>query len=122
MAGAISVLGLVRWAFHYWRDQSAEFPTWFFIVAAVFAVLGLVLPRVLQPVFVVWMRFALLVNWVMTHLLLTIAFVFMIAPMGLVKRVVGEPPLNSDLQPDAESYWEEPDAQPTDLDAYKNQF
>ena len=51
MAAAFCLLGLLRWAIHHFD----VFPTRLFVVAAVFGVLGLVAPRVLQPVFVAWM-------------------------------------------------------------------
>lgn len=122
MAAAIIVLGLARWGFHVWRGHEAGFPSWFFIVAGVFAGFAIVAPGLLRPVFIVWMRFALLVNWVVTHLLLTIAYLFMITPTRFLMRIFGDDPLKRAYLPDADTYWEEPDDQPEDIEAYKNQF
>lgn len=118
MAVAITVLGAIRWALHGFH----AFPKWFLIIAAVFLVLGVVAPRVLKPVLIVWMKFALAINWVMTRLILTIAFVFMMLPAGIIMKLMGKDPLNRAWTPDATTYWEAPEEQPTELERYYNQF
>ena len=118
MAVAIAVLGLIRWAIH----GGGPLPMPFFYVAAVFLALGLLAPRVLQPVLVVWLKFALAVNWVMTHLLLTVAFLGIITPMRVILRLLGKDPLNRAWDHEAPTYWEEPDDQPTEFQRYFNQF
>jgi hypothetical protein len=118
MAVAIAALGVLRWAIHGF----AHFPLYFFVVAAVFAGLGLLFPRALKPVFVVWMKFAEGMNWVMTRLLLGIAFYVMITPTRLLIRLFGEDPLKRDWHPDADTYWEDAEEQPAELERYLNQF
>ena len=118
MAAAIVVLGLIRYALHGF----AHFPLYFFAVAAVFAFFGLVWPRALKPVFVVWIKFALLLNWLVTHVMLTIIYWLVIAPMGIVMRLFSDDPLKRAWQPSAASYWEEPEEQPSDIERWRNQF
>ncbi len=118
IATAIAVLGLLRYAFHGF----APFPLWFFIVAAFFALMGLIAPRVLRPALVVWLKFALALNWFMTRLLLGIAFYLMISPVRLIIRIFGEDPLKRQWLPGAPTYWEEPEEQPEEFDRYRNQF
>ena len=117
MAVAITVLGLIRWGLH--REGP---PLAFFTVAGAFLVLGLVAPRVLRPVLVVWLKFALVLNWLMTRVLLTVAFFGMIVPTRAIMRVFGKDPLNRAWDADAPTYWEEPEEQPTEFDRYLNQF
>lgn len=118
MAVAISVLGLVRYAFHGF----AQFPLWFFMVAAIFALLGLIAPRALRPVLAGWIKFAIALNWLMTRVLLGIAFFLMITPVRFIIHFFGEDPLKRKWLPDAPTYWEEPEEQPEDFDRYRNQF
>jgi hypothetical protein len=117
MAAAIVILGLIRWAVHGFE----AFPVYFFLVAIVFAVLGLAVPRALQPVFVVWIKFALVLNWLVTRILLTLSWVFMFIPVRVILRFASEDPLKRAWKQDG-SYWEEPEEQPEDFDRYRNMF
>jgi len=120
MATAILVLGMIRWLFS--GMAWAVFPAYFAIAAGVFLVLGLVIPRALQPVFVLWMKLALVLNWIMTRLLLALAFYLMITPVRVLVRIFGEDPLKRTWLPESESYWEPPEEQPKEFDRYRNQF
>jgi len=118
MGAAIALLGGARYALHGFETVPANF----FIVAGVFAALGLVAPKALQPVFVAWMKLALVLNWVMTRVFLAFAFYCVITPTRFFVTLFGEDPLKRAYLPESESYWEEPDDQPDDLASYKNQF
>lgn len=118
MGAAFAVLGLIRWGLHGFEG----FPWIFFSIGAVFAVLGLVAPPVLKPVFVAWMKLATVLNWIMTRVFLGVAFFLLITPVRLIIKVFAEDPLKRAWRPEAESYWEEPDEQPKDIRRYKNQF
>ncbi len=119
MAGAFCVLGLLRWAIHHF----SAFPVYFFVVAAVFAVLGLVAPRVLQPVFVVWMKLAEALNWLMTRVFLTVAWYLIITPTGIIMRLRrGEDPLKRAWLPADATYWEPAEEMGEGVESFKNQF
>ena len=118
MAAAIVVIGLIRFTLHGF----AHLPVWFFGVAAVFAFFGLVWPRALKPVFIVWIKFALVLNRVVTHVLLTVMYWLVIAPMGMVMRLFSEDPLKRKWLPQAETYWEAPEEQPEEFERWRNQF
>lgn len=123
MAVAITLLGMIRWSIH-WRlhGERPDLPVYFLGVAAVFLVLGLVVPAVLGPVFAIWMRFAKLVNWVMTHVILTIAFFALFVPTRGIMMLLGNDPLNRAWNPEQTSYWDDAEEQPEDFERYKNQF
>ncbi len=118
MAVCIGLIGLYRW----WKHGFVELPTYFFAVAAVFLVLGLIAPPVLRPVLIVWMKFAEALNWVMTRILLTLAFVILIIPVRVIMKIVGHDPLNRAWDPTAATYWEEPEDQPKEFERYLDQF
>ncbi len=118
MAAAISVVGCIRWGLHGFE----HIPTYFFAVAAVFLVLGLAVPKVLEPLFVVWMKFAEVLNWVMTRLLLSVAFFLLITPVRILVAIFSEDPLKRKWLPSSESYWEAAEEQPKELKDYRNQF
>lgn len=118
MAVCITILGLIRWAIRGF----AVVPTYFLGIAAVFLVLGLVAPPVLRPVLVVWMKFAEALNWLMTRVLLTVAFFLLILPVRVIMKIAGKDPLNRAWNPAAESYWEDAEDQPKEFERYLDQF
>lgn len=118
MAVAIAALGIIRWAWHGF----AHSPFYFLAVAAVFLLLGLVAPRALKPVFVAWIKFAIVLNWIMVRLFLTLAFYLMFTPVRLIINFFSEDPLKRQWLPPDQSYWEEPEKQPQELRDYRNQF
>jgi len=118
MAVAVTVIGLIRWWFHGF----GAFPWGYIYIAAAFGVPGLLFPRVLQPVFWAWMKFSVGLNWVMTRLILSLAFFLMIVPMRVILMIVRHDPLNRSWKPDLPSYWEDAEEQPEDLERYMNQF
>lgn len=125
MAAAISVLGMIRWGLHWWREghQPESLPMAFFAVAAIFLMAGVVWPRALQPAFVVWMKFAVVMNFLVTHILLTIVFFTMIIPARAIVAVLRKDLLNAQWPPKAgDTYWEEPEEQPKEFERYLNQF
>lgn len=116
MFAAFAVIGCLRW----WLK--GHVPSILFTLAATFLILGVAVPDILKPVYRAWMKFALALNWVMTRVLLSIAFYGLITPSAIIYRFVSGDPLKRKWDPAATTYWEPPDDQPSDIEAYKNQF
>jgi len=116
MAIAIVIVTLIHWAIR------GHLVTWTFYLAGAFLILGLVAPIVLKPVFVVWMKFALVLNWIITRVLLSIVFFLMIVPTRVGILIFSTDPLKREFLPDADTYWEEPEDQPDDPARYENLF
>ena len=117
MAVAIAVLGCIRYALHSFEHV----PTNFFLVAAVFLVLGVAIPIALQPVFYLWIKFAIVLNWIMTRVFLTVAFYLILTPISVFIRF-GADPLKRQWKGPEESYWDAPEDQPEEFERYKQQF
>ncbi len=73
--------------------------------AAFFLVFGLVVPRVLGPIEWAWMKFAGVLSYVMTRVILTMTFFFAMTPVGLLRRILTRDPMQLKKDPGAESYW-----------------
>ena len=116
MAVAIAVVTLIHWALR------GHLVTWPFYAVAIFLGLALLMPAALKPVFVAWMKLAEVLNWIMTRVLLSIIFYLMITPMRPLVRLFSGDPLKRRFEPEAESYWEEPEEQPDDPERYENMF
>jgi hypothetical protein len=81
-----------------------QFPVWPWVVAAVLTTWGLIHPASLRYVYMGWMKFAHILGWVNTRILLGIVFFAIVWPMGLVLRLFRRDPMARELTPDASSY------------------
>ena len=118
MAAIIAALGLLRWALHGFD----VFPSSFFVVAAAFFVPGLLFPKALQPIFYLWMKLALALNFIMMHLLLALAFYLMITPVRIIRNFTSSDALKRAWLPEGETYWEDAEKQPEAFERYRKQY
>lgn len=87
----------------YWRDIPGEV-----VVAGIGGLLlvtGLIAPGLLRPLYKPWMALALVLGFIMTRVILTVIFVLLFIPIGLLMQLFGKDPLRRKLDPDAETYW-----------------
>ena len=93
-----------------------------FILSGSFLLAGLLVPVILIPLQKVWMSIALVIGWVMSRVLLTVLFVIIITPLGVIKRLVKGDFLNKKLQKDTASYWLDHEQKEVNEKVYENQF
>jgi hypothetical protein len=67
------------------------------------------------------MILSLALGWVMSRILLTIAFFLIVTPIGLLQRLFGKRPLEIAFRTGANSYWQPRTARPVPAD-YEKQF
>ena len=79
------------------------------IIASIFISLGFILPVLLKPIYFVWMTFAAILGWIMTRFILSIVFYFILTPIGLLTRMLGEDFLALKKLP-SDSYWNQRDS------------
>jgi hypothetical protein len=99
---------LIPWLF------GLRYPQWPWILAGVLATLALIAPTTLQPVYIGWMKFGNVMNWINTRLILGILFYGMFLPIGLVMRVLGKDPMRRKLDKTQPSYRVESENDPND--------
>ena len=100
MAGAIAgrVGVLLPFLFeHGW-------PLWPWPVALAFLLLGVFLPHGLRHVYVLWMRFGMLIGRVTTPLLLGVLFYLVITPAGLIRRALGGDSVRKPREANTDTY------------------
>ncbi len=76
---------LIPWIWNF------QWPIWPWIIAFTLSPLALVAPGVLKPVYVVWIRFAEILGWINTRIILTLIFFLIFLPFGLVMRIFNDP-------------------------------
>jgi len=68
-------------------------------------ILGLALPKILLPFQKVWMILAVVLGFIMTRVILSILFYFIITPIGFLAKVFGKPFLDLKFHDSKNSYW-----------------
>lgn len=89
---------LLPWLFGF------DYPLWPWIFLAAFAAVGLVLPIALQPVYLLWMRFGLVMNWINTRLILGLLFYGLFLPIGLFFKLIGRDTMHRKFDKKVASY------------------
>jgi len=87
----------------YWFSN--EIWPYLFGVSAIFLLSGFFYPRVLAPVEWVWMKFARILGFITTSIILAVTFYLVITPIGLIRRIFGKDPLSLRFDKKTESYW-----------------
>jgi multisubunit Na+/H+ antiporter MnhG subunit len=90
------------------------------IVAGVFILAGLVLPILLKPIYIVWMRLAFILGWVNTRLILIILFYLVFTPLALLMRLFKIDLLerkNKDI-----TYWKKKEKTDFNISNYERRF
>lgn len=103
------------------RGGSVEVAVAVFVVAAAVGLLGLLRPRWIRPVYIVWMAAVYPLGWVVSHVVLAAVFYLLFTPVGLVMRLAGHDPMERRFEPEAGTYWK-PRTQPNDASRYFKQY
>ena len=115
MAIAFAIVAAIR----VWRRGLDAFAITSFVIAALFALATLVAPAILAPIRHWWMRFAEVLGWINTRILLILIFYLVVTPLGLLMRLFRRPPLDMARR---DSYWTEPPRNSYGDRHYEKQF
>ena len=74
------------------------------IISFVFLILGIIAPIMLKPFYLIWMIFAMILGWIMTRVILSLIFYFIVTPIGIIARLLGEDFLAL-KKVNSDSYW-----------------
>lgn len=116
--GALIVVGSVQ--FLLWQHQRAATICW--ILAACFLLPGLLVPSALTPIYKGWLKFAALLAWVNTRLILGLTFFLVFTPLGILMRLLGKDLIKERWEAKATSYWIEKEKIPFDRTRYEKQY
>jgi len=89
-------------------------------VAAVGVAIYYAVPPLRRPIYLGWMYAAYPIGWVISHVLLAVAFFSVFAPIGILMRVISRDPLARKFDRSASTYWM-PHDPGTDPDRYFRQ-
>jgi len=66
-------------------------PVWPLYPAVILVSMALIIPAALGPVYTIWMRFALVLGWINTRIILGLIFFLVFFPFGIVMRMFNDP-------------------------------
>ncbi|MDZ7267930.1 MAG: SxtJ family membrane protein [candidate division KSB1 bacterium] len=99
----VGLLLLLLAAYWFWREKAGA--GYFLLAAVTFAGVGMLAPRRLAPVYRGWMALALAMGFVMTRVILTLLYLGLFTPIGLLARLLGKDLLQQRWEPHAQTYW-----------------
>lgn len=78
---------------------------WALAIAGAFVVVGVVYPKALQPLNVLWFKFGMLLGRIINPLVMLIIYVVTVVPIGIILRLVGKDLLSLKIDDSTSSYW-----------------
>ena len=85
------------------RHRHSVLPT--SIISVIFFILALIMPVFLKPIYICWMKFAFILSWINTRLILFIIFYLIFTPLGIAMRLFGVDLLSRKIDKNKNSYW-----------------
>jgi polyferredoxin len=104
-AACLPGFGLIGAAAH-WKWHMPVLAEVFWIIGGVAFVLGLIIPRSVQPLYSLLMFITLPIGWLVSNILLRVIFYGILTPIGLVFRMTGRDALHLKRQ-QVQSYWKD---------------
>jgi hypothetical protein len=102
--------------------HGAPIRLWAFGVAAAFAAVAFLAPRVLGPLNLIWFKLGLLLHHVVNPVVMAIMFYGAILPMAVLLRWLGKDLLRLKREPENPSYWIPREPPAPAPDSMKKQF
>lgn len=85
------------------RRGSLSIP--FLVISLFFLLTAVAIPGLLKYLYILWMKFAFVLGWINTRLLLCVIFYFFFLPAGLIMRLFKVDPLDRKFNQSILSYW-----------------
>ena len=95
-----------------------NFRFWLLIVAIIFLALGLLNSKILTPLNKIWFKFGLLLGSIVSPVIMSIIFFFVVTPISFVMKILGKDILNLKRN-NNNTYWVEKSGPKSKM---KNQF
>lgn len=74
-------------------------------LAAGFLIVALLAPSALRPIEWAWMKVANVLGFIMTRIILTLVYIFLVTPIKFLMLAVGKKTLDLRFDPSVETYW-----------------
>ncbi len=75
------------------------------IIGAYLFIGGIIFPEKLKTTYKIWMGFAFALGWIVSRFILTILFIFVMTPIGIIAKIFGKNFLDLKWKDSKTSYW-----------------
>ena len=114
------IIFLIIAGFLYYKEKDSF--QLFIYLAGSFSCLGIILPIMLKPFYMVWMIFAVILGWFMTRVIISLLYYIIITPIGLLLRIIGKDLLDLKEKKNKKSYWNIRNSEDEQNQNYEKQF
>lgn len=83
---------------------SLTYPVWPWWVGGGFALVALLIPKALNPIYFLWMKLAHVLGWINSRILLGLIFYFTVTPIALLMKLFTKDPMARKIDAKTESY------------------
>lgn len=115
ISAALLIIGILL----FWFEKPGYI--YFLVLGLVLILSALLFPSLLKPLNKIWMTLAIILGWVMTRVILSILFYFVLTPIGLIAKLFGKKFLNLEIDQTLNTYWEKRESKNDRLN-YEKQF
>ena len=98
--------------------NEGNFRFWSLIIAIIFLILGILNSKILTPLNKIWFKFGLLLGSIVSPIIMSIIFFFVVTPISFVMKILGKDILNLKRN-NNNTYWVEKSGPKSKM---KNQF
>lgn len=92
------------------------------VISATFFILGFIMPSVLKPLYILWMKLAFILSWINTRLILVIIFYLVFTPIGIGMKLFRVDLLDRKIDKKRVSYWKKRESRVFNPLDYERQF
>jgi hypothetical protein len=116
----IGIILLIISGFLFWKEKESF--QIFLAIGITLFLTAIAIPRVLKPVYWIWMIFAIILGWFMTRLILSLLFYVVFTSIGLTLRFFGKQFLELRWDKSKDSYWNYRTTEHLKKENYEKQF
>lgn len=92
------------------------------LISTVWLLSAFSVPHLLMPLYIIWMKFAFILSWINTRIILFIIFYLIFAPVGIAMRLFGIDLIKRKIDKSRDSYWQKADKKNFNRLSYEKQF
>ncbi len=92
------------------------------LISVAWFISAFIIPVLLKPLYIMWMKFAFILSWINTRIILFIIFYLLFTPIGITMRLFGIDLLKRKIDKNNDSYWQEAIKKCLNRKDYERQF
>ncbi|WP_337873451.1 hypothetical protein [Ignavibacterium sp.] len=110
------VISFILW----WLDKNSFI--YFSAIGGIFIIFSYIALPLLRPFHKLWIGLSLVLGFIMSRVILTLLFYFVVTPIGLLAKLVGKKFMPLGFDKNAKTYWEKREKTITEKIDYERQF